>query len=95
MSVSNPTGDNLTAYWVEDLGGGSGYLTVNGVREVDQQWFQANSNWSNVQYVGGSSAGADRLEVAAYDATTGSFIYSAKFSTTTISHTNPTITAAS
>jgi hypothetical protein len=95
LSVSNPSGDSLTAYWVEDLGGGSGYLTVNGVREVDQQWFLANSNWSNVQYVGGSSAGADRLEVAAYDATTGSFIYSAKFSATTISHTNPTITAAS
>jgi hypothetical protein len=93
LSVSNPSGDSLTAYWVEDLGGGSGYLTVGGVREVDQQWFQATGNWSNVQYVGGSSAGADQLKVAVYDATTGSFVYSSKFNATTVNHANPTITA--
>ena len=95
LSVSNPSGDNLTAYWVEDLGGGSGYIKVGGVREADRQWFQATGNWSNVQYVGGSSAGADQLEVAAYDATTGSFVYSSQFNATTLNHANPTITAQS
>ena len=63
--------------------------------EADGQWFQTTSNWSNVQYIGGSSAGADQLEVAAYDATTGSFVYSSQFNATTISHANPTITAQS
>jgi hypothetical protein len=80
---------------VEDLGGGSGYIKVGGVREADRQWFQATGNWSNVQYVGGSSAGADQLEVAAYDATTGSFVYSSQFNATTLNHANPTITAQS
>jgi hypothetical protein len=95
LSVSNPSGDSLTAYWVEDLGGGSGHLTVGGVSEVAGQWFQATGNWSNVQYVGGSSAEVDQLEVAAFDATTGSFVYSFTFSATTKSHIFPTITAQS
>jgi uncharacterized lipoprotein YmbA len=93
LSVSNPSGDNLTAYWVEDLGGGGGHLTVGGVSEADGQWFQATGNWINVQYVGGSSPGADQLVVAAYDATIGSFVYSSNFTATTISHANATIAA--
>ena len=72
LSVPNPSGDSLTKYWVTDLGHGSGHLTVEGVSEADGRWVQAASNWSNVQYVGGSAAGTDQLEVAVYDATTGS-----------------------
>jgi hypothetical protein len=64
------------------------------VSEVDGQWFQATGNWSNVQYVGGSSTGADQLEVAAYDATIGSFVYSSTFTATT-KGIIPTITAQS
>ena len=93
--MANPSADSLTTYWVEDLGGGSGHLTVGGVSEADGQWFQATSKWSNVQYVGSSSAGVDQLEVAAFDATTGSFVYSFTFSATTKSHIFPTITAQS
>jgi hypothetical protein len=68
---------------VEDRGGGSGYLTVGGIRIRDGQFVRAASNWSNVQYVGGSSAGTDQLEVVLYDATTGSFVYSSNFGATT------------
>jgi hypothetical protein len=64
LSVSNSRGDNLTTYWVADLGRGSGHLTVGGVSEADGRWVQATSNWSNVQYVGGSAPGTDQLEVA-------------------------------
>jgi hypothetical protein len=83
QSISNPSHDSLTAYGVEDLGGGSGYLTVGGIRIHDGQFVRATSNWSNVQYVGGSSAGTDQLEVVLYDATTGSFVYSSSFGATT------------
>jgi len=90
LSVSNPSGDSLTAYWVEDLGGGSGHLTVGGVSKADGQWFPATSNWGNVRYVGGPSAGADQLEVAAYDATTRSYVFSS-FSATTMNQFNPVV----
>ena len=83
LSVPNPSGDSLTKYWVTDLGHGSGHLTVEGVSEADGRWVQAASNWSNVQYVGGSAVGTDQLEVAVYDATTGSLVYSPSFSATT------------
>jgi hypothetical protein len=75
---------------VEDLGGGSGHLTVGGVTKSDRQWFQASSNWSNVQYLGGRSAGTDQLEVRVYDATTGSFVYSSTFGAAT--RLPPTVT---
>ena len=83
LTVPNPSGDSLTKYWVTDLRHGSGHLTVGGVSEADGRWVQAASNWSNVQYVGGSAAGTDQLEVAVYDATTGSLVYSPSFSATT------------
>jgi hypothetical protein len=85
LSLSNPSNDSLAAYEVKDFGGGSGYLTVGGVRIRNGQWVQATSNWSNVQYVGGSSAGTDQLEVLVYDATTRSFVSSSNFSATTTS----------
>ena len=94
VSISNPSSDGITQYWVEDLGGGSGHLSVGGISEADGQWFQASSNWSNVQYVGGASPGSDSLELAIYDSTTGSFVYSSTFTAaTTQTHVAPSITA--
>ena len=73
-SVSNPSGDDITEDLYEDAGGGSGYFTVNGVRQADGVWIYANAS-QNVQYVGGSSPGSDTLSVGIYDATTNSYIY--------------------
>ena len=73
-SVSNPSGDDITEDLFEDDGGGSGYFTVDGVRQADGVWIHANAS-QNVQYVGGSSPGSDTLNVGIYDATTGSAIY--------------------
>jgi hypothetical protein len=84
LSVSNPSGDSLPTYWIEDLGGGSGRLKVGRTTEPDGRWIQVASNWSNVQYVGGRSRGTDQLEAAVYDATTGSFVYSSTFSASTV-----------
>src|SRR6185312_3967645 len=73
-AISNPSGDAITEDLYADLGGGSGYFTVNGVRQADGAWFSASPS-ADVEYVGGSSLGSDTLEVGVYDATTGSNIY--------------------
>jgi hypothetical protein len=83
IATTNPSGDSITAYWVEDLGTG-GNLATGGVTVAKGQWLQASSQWSNVQYVGGSSSGTDTLELAMYDATIGTFVYSTLFSATTV-----------
>jgi hypothetical protein len=83
-TVTNTNRDSITAYWIEDLGGGTGHITVGGISKADGQWISTTSNWANVQYVGGSSPGVDKLELAAYDATTNSFVYSSPFTASSI-----------
>jgi hypothetical protein len=88
-SISNPHNDTITHYLYLDEGGGSGYFTVNGIPQADGQWISAGTS-DVVQYVGGSSAGSDQLEVGVYDATTGSYAYSSLFNgITTASQSNP------
>jgi hypothetical protein len=70
-SISNPSGDDITEDLFEDLGGGSGYFTVNGVRQADGEWITAGPS-ADVQYVAGSSPGSDTLSLGIYDATTNS-----------------------
>ena len=95
LSISNTGGDAISSYWVYDIGGGTGHLTVGGVAEPDGQWVQASSQWSNVQYVGGPAAGTDSLDLAMYDATTGNFVYSSYFrATTSAPHVPPTLTGS-
>ena len=68
-SVSNPSGDDITEDLYEDAGGGSGYFTVNGVRQADGVWIYANAS-QNVQYVGRILAGerhAQRWNLRRYD----------------------------
>jgi hypothetical protein len=89
-SISNPSGDDITNDIYEDLGGGSGYFTVNGVRQADGVWISAAPS-ENVQYVAGASPGSDTLGVGIYDATTNSNI-SASVIATTI-HAAPVVTA--
>jgi FG-GAP-like repeat len=74
VSLLNPSGDAITEDLYVDLGGGSGYFTVNGVRQADGVWFSASPS-ADVEYVGGSSPGRDTLEVGIYDSTTNSSIY--------------------
>jgi V8-like Glu-specific endopeptidase len=73
VSISNPSGDAITAIY-EDEGGGTGYFTVNGVRQADGVWIAAGSG-DDVQYVAGSVPGSDTLGVGLYDFTTDSDIY--------------------
>jgi hypothetical protein len=89
LILSNPSGDNLTIYRVLDHGGGTGHLTVGGTVEPDGQWIRASANWSNVQYVGGSSAGTDSLRVEVFDATTHAWVLSNVFKAATASPSPP------
>ena len=92
---TNSSTDSITSYWIEDVGGGTGHLAVSGITEPDNQWLSVNTAWNNVQYVGGSAVGTDTLDVAVYDATTGSYIYNTSnfTATTTAPHIAPTVTA--
>ena len=92
ISVSNPSTDSISSYWVEGLGGGSGHLIVGGNTIANNSWVQASSNWANVQYVGGLATGADQLLVKVVDGTSGSTITSSPFNatTTTAPHVPPT-----
>ena len=84
LSVSNPSGDDITEYAFYDAGGGNGYLTLGGTAEPDGQWVSVSpSNLSSVDYVGGSSAGSQTLSVAIYDATTGAWSANSFTATTT------------
>ncbi len=89
-SISNPNGDDITNDIYEDLGGGSGYFTVNGVRQADNVWISAAPS-ENVQYVAGSSPGSDTLGVGIHDATTNSD-FSTSIVVTTV-HAAPVVTA--
>jgi len=84
FNVANPSGDSITQYAFEDLGGGNGHFTVNGTTEPDNQVVTvATGNLSTVQYVGGSSAASDNLLVGIFDATTGNYDWSPSFTAST------------
>src|ERR1700722_7952881 len=89
-SISNPNGDDIANDIFEDAGGGSGYFTVNGVRQSDNVWISATPS-DNVQYVGGSSPGSDTLGVGIHDATTDSDISTSVVATTI--HAPPVVIA--
>ena len=96
-SVSNPSGESIISqYGFYDAGGGSGHLTVNGVAQSDDSWVDVTTaNLDTVQYVGGSSAGADTLDVEVYDATTAMWsAYSSLTATTTAPHVAPAVSAS-
>jgi len=96
-SISNPSGDSITLEIFKDDGGGSGYFTVNGVRQPDGQWIIPSSSSDNIQYVGGSSPGTDTLEVGIYDYTTNQYYTSSTTTsaTTTTPHVPPSVYAVS
>jgi V8-like Glu-specific endopeptidase len=89
-SISNPSGDDIANDIFEDLGGGSGYFTVNGVRQADGVWISAGPS-ENVQYVAGASPGSDTLGVGIFDATSNSNISTSVVATTV--YAAPVVTA--
>ena len=72
--ISNPDGDLITAYEFIDYGNGGGHFVVNGVAQAYNTRIEILlSNLSTIQYVGGTSQGAETLGVAIYDSTTNSY----------------------
>ncbi len=88
-SVSDPTSDAIAYNIFEDLGGGSGYFTVNGVRQPNGVWISAFPGVT-VKYVAGASPGSDTLGVGIHDGTTNSNITTSVVATST--HTAPVVT---
>ena len=88
-SVSDPTSDAIAYNVFEDLGGGSGYFTVNGVRQPNGVWISAFPGVT-VKYVAGASPGSDTLGVGIHDGTTNSNITTSVVATST--HTAPVVT---
>jgi hypothetical protein len=70
LTLSNPSGDNITQYTLVD-NGTTGHFTVNGVIQPDGQAFSVSS-LSTVQYVGGTLPGSDTIQVQFFDSTTNS-----------------------
>src|SRR5665213_1065221 len=70
LTLSNPSGDNITQYTLVD-NGTTGHFTVNGVIQPDGHAFSVSS-LSTVQYVGGTLPGSDTIQVQFFDSTTNS-----------------------
>ena len=83
--VSSSSGhDEFLRFTFYDAGGGSGYLTVNGVAQPDGHLVHVSaSELSDVGYVGGSASGTDTLYVKAYNGHTASWSASTSFTVTT------------
>jgi hypothetical protein len=83
-SVSAPVGDAIPEYAFFDQGTGNGHFALGSVIEPDNQWIYALSTQLDaLQYVGGSSAGQEPLDVDAYDFTTGTYTQSSQLTATT------------
>jgi hypothetical protein len=89
-SVSNPSGDIITAYEFIDQGNGGGYFKLGNTIEPANQWFEVlTGDISSLKYVGGSSAGSETLAVAVYDYTTNSYSNASTLTATTTAPTSP------
>ncbi len=74
VSLNDPNGDTVTGYEVTDEGGDSGYFMVNGAAVgKGQEVYVPLNNLGSCRYVAGSAPGIETIEIAPYDATTGSY----------------------
>jgi len=80
--ATDPNGYAITYYDFRDDGGGGGSLTLNGVTQDVGSWITlAASDLSELQYVGGSQAGSESIEVAAWDGYNWSYYQTATVTT--------------
>ena len=67
-SVSDPTNNAITSYSFWDEGTGGGYLSLNGVKQASVSWVTVvASDISKLVYIGGSVAGVENIDIAAYN----------------------------
>jgi len=75
VTASDPNGDAITAYRFADGGAaaGSGYFTINGTTLAANTLAEITAaQFAQVNFVGGSAAGADTVAVSAFDGATWS-----------------------
>jgi hypothetical protein len=81
-TVTDPNGYAITYYDFRDDGGGGGYLSLDGTMEPTDTWITvAASDLSQLEYVGGSSAGSETVDVAAWDGDNWSYYQTATVTT--------------
>jgi hypothetical protein len=67
-SVTDPANNAITSYSFWDTGAGGGYLSLNGVKQASAAWVTvAVSDVSKLVYIGGSVAGVENIDIAAYN----------------------------
>lgn len=96
IKVTDADGDAISRYELKDLTGG-GYFRVNGTRQTENQAFSVTAaNVANVEYVGGSAAGTEALQVRAFDGKDWSASAGLTMTTTAVStgpNQRPVVTA--
>ena len=67
-SVSDPNNYAITSYAFRDDGVGGGYFSLSGVKQVANAWITVSAaDLSKLTYVGGTGAGSETVDVAAWD----------------------------
>ena len=85
-SVTDPNGYSITYYDFRDDGGGAGYFTLNGGTQPSGSWITISAaNLANLVYVGGTTAGNETVDVAAWDGVSWSYYQTVAISTESIS----------
>ena len=68
FSVTDPGNLPITWYEFRDKGTGGGYFSLNGVKQAENTWINVSAtDLSKLVYVGGSAAGSETVDVAAWD----------------------------
>ena len=85
-SVSDPNNYAITSYAFRDDGTDGGYFSLLGVKQAANAWITVSSaDLSKLTYVGGSGAGTENVDVAAWD---GQWSY---YQTATVTTTLPSL----
>jgi Ca2+-binding RTX toxin-like protein len=94
VRVDDPGNFAITSYQFRDNGAAGGHLAFNGVAQASGTFITVNaSDLSKLTYVGGSTAGAETVDIAAYDGHAWSYYQTA--SVTTIAPSPPVVTVQS
>ena len=92
VSVTDPNGFTISTYGFWDEGSGGGYLSLNGVKQQSATWVNVSaSDLSKLIYVGGSSAGNEKIDITAFNGQVWANYAAATVTTAAIAV--PTVTA--
>ena len=84
LSVTDPNNYAIVSYGFWDEGAAGGYLSFNGIKQAAGTWLTVSAaDLPKVLYIGGSSAGSEKVDITAYDGHVWSTYASATVTTST------------